>query len=124
MGNGPLEQPLLYIVNYNGSIVNTTNTYIEFAPPEVPVPYFIASVTVTVTAVNIFGFGPTSRVVSAEISKSHIQYYITYIHTYCIIKNYKYVYTYMHNMVTALPVHKLRMYVATYVCTYVQYLYS
>ena len=71
MGNGPLEQPLIYRVYYNGYFENVTGltTYLILTAPAVPVGYFVSNVTVSVTAINRFGAGPPSENVSAEISK-------------------------------------------------------
>ena len=40
-----------------------------FRAPAVPEGYFDSNVTVSVTAINRFGAGPSSENVSAEISK-------------------------------------------------------
>ena len=77
-GNEPLERPLLYSVNYNGSVINVTSpkTYAMFTAPAVPEPYYVANVTVTVTAINRFGAGPPSEAVSYEISKLCVTYVV------------------------------------------------
>ena len=71
MGDGPLEQPLVYRIYYNGNFENVTSpsTYLMFRAPAVPEGYFDSNVTVSVTAINRFGAGPPSENVSAEISK-------------------------------------------------------
>ena len=71
IGNGLLEQPLVYRVYYDGYFENVTSpsTYLMFRASAVPEGYFASNVTVSVTAINRFGAGPPSENVSAEISK-------------------------------------------------------
>ena len=70
MGNGPLEQPLLYKVYYDGDVVNVTSPMTQLTrPANVTDGSFVRNVTVSVTAVNRFGTGPPSDNVSVEISK-------------------------------------------------------
>ena len=71
MGDGTLNQPLVYMVYYNGNFENVTSptAYLMFRAPAVPEGYFDSNVTVSVTAINRFGAGPPSENVSAEISK-------------------------------------------------------
>ena len=71
MGTGPLEQPLVYKVKYNGTTENVTspNTTLTFTAPSLPDDVFIDNITVTVTAINIFGRGTPSDVESMKISK-------------------------------------------------------
>jgi len=69
MGNGPLEQPLVYRAYYNGSFVNSSGTTIMFRVPPLPGGYFVGNASITITAINRFGAGPPSEIVSDEISK-------------------------------------------------------
>ena len=69
----PLEQPLVYEVNYNGSIQNVTspNTTLTFTAPPLPDGVFDGSITVTLTGINKFGRGTPSDPEHAVISKLH-----------------------------------------------------
>ena len=69
--NGPLEQPLVYEIYYNRSMINVTspNTTLTFTAPSLPDDVFVDNITVTVTAVNRFGRGAPSDPDSAEISR-------------------------------------------------------
>ena len=74
MGNGPLEQPLIYKVYYNGTMTNVTSptTELTFTAPSLPSDVFIDNITVIVTAINRFGPGTPSHPDSAEISRFFI----------------------------------------------------
>ena len=56
MGNGPLEQPLVYEVvlqwDDKGKNVTSPTTTLTFAAPPLPAGVFDGNVTVTVTAIN------------------------------------------------------------------------
>ena len=71
VGNGPLEQPLVYEVYYNGTRENVTSptTTLTFTAPPLPDGVFVDNITVIVTAINRFGHGSPSDPDSAEISK-------------------------------------------------------
>ena len=71
MGNGPLEQPLVYEVYYNGTRQNVTSstTTLTFTAPPLPDGVFVDNITVIVTAINRFGCGSPSDPESFEISK-------------------------------------------------------
>ena len=71
MGNGLLEQPLVYQVYYNGIImdVNSSTTTLTFTAPLLPDGVFVGNVTVNVTAVNRFGSGTPSDPDDFVISK-------------------------------------------------------
>ena len=79
MGNGLLEQPLVYEVNYNGTIKNVTSptTILTFTAPLLPDGVFSGSITVTVTAINKLGAGLPSDPEYFLISKL-----CTYMHAY------------------------------------------
>ena len=74
VGNGPLEQPLVYEVYYNGTMmnVNSPTTELTFTAPSLPDGAFIDNITVTVTAINRFGRGTPSDPESIEISELNI----------------------------------------------------
>ena len=76
VGNGPLEQPVVYEVNYNGTIQNVTSptTTLTFTAPSLPDGVFDANISVTVTATNIFGRGTFSDPKYFVISKLHALY--------------------------------------------------
>ena len=71
VGNGPLEQPLVYEVYYNGTRqnVNSPTTTLTFTAPSLPDGVFIDNITVTVTAINRLGHGPPSVPYNFEISE-------------------------------------------------------
>lgn len=71
VGNGPLDQPLLYKVYYNGTMENVTSptTELTFTAPSLPDGVFVDNIIVTVTAINRFGYGMPSDPVEFEISK-------------------------------------------------------
>ena len=71
VGNGPLDQPMVYQVHYNGSVVNVTSstTELTFTAPSLPDGVFVDNITVTVTAINKFGCGASSDPDNAEISE-------------------------------------------------------
>ena len=71
MGNGPLEQPLVYKVYYNGTRENVTSptTTLTFTAPSLPDGVFVDNITVIVTAINRFGRVTPSNPDSVEISK-------------------------------------------------------
>ena len=62
MGNGPLEQTLVYEVYYNGTSQNVTSptTTLTFTAPSLPDGVFVDNITVIVTAINRFGCGQPS----------------------------------------------------------------
>ena len=76
MGNGPLEQPVVYEVNYNGTMQNVTSptTTLTFTAPSLPDGVFDGNITVTVTAINTFGRGTFSDPKYFVISKLHALY--------------------------------------------------
>ena len=78
MGNGPLEQPLVYEVYYNGTSQNVTSptTTLTFKAPSLPDGVFNDSVIVTVTAINRFGRGQPS-----DPDYDEICMYTLHIHT-------------------------------------------
>ena len=88
-GGNPLEQPLVYEVNYNGTMQNvtSTNTTLTFTAPSLPDGEFDGKITVTVTAINRLGHGVPSDPEYAVISKLHHTYICT-VGTYCIIVTY------------------------------------
>ena len=71
MGDGPLEQPLVYKVYYNGTRENVTSstTTLTFTAPSLPDGVFVDNITVIVTAINRFGSGALSIPDYAEISE-------------------------------------------------------
>ena len=71
MGNGPLEQPLVYEVYYNGTRENVTGstTTLTFTAPSLPDGVFVGNITVIVTAINRFGRGTPSDPDYDEISE-------------------------------------------------------
>ena len=71
MGNGPLKQPLVYKVYYNGTRQNVTSptTTLTFTAPLLPDGVFVDNISVVVTAINRFGRGSPSDPESFEISK-------------------------------------------------------
>ena len=73
MGNGPLEQPVVYEVNYNGTMQNVTSptTTLTFTAPSLPDGVFDGNITVTVSAINRFGRGTPSDPENFVISKLH-----------------------------------------------------
>ena len=95
VGNGPLEQPVVYEVNYNGTMQNVTSptTTLIFTAPSLPDGVFYGNITVTVTAINRFGRGTPSDPENFVISKLHYAYIIMYSSTY--VCTY-YVVTYIH----------------------------
>ena len=62
MGNGPLEQPLVYKVYYNRTRQNVTSstTTLTFTTPPLLDGVFVDNITVIVTAINRFGRGVSS----------------------------------------------------------------
>ena len=82
VGNGPLEQPLVYEVYYNGTRqnVNSSTTTLTFTAPSLPDGVFVGNITVIVTAINRFGRGTPSDLESFGISKLYLFY--TYIRMY------------------------------------------
>ena len=80
VGNGPLDQPLVYEVCYNGNMMNVTsqNTQLPFTAPSLASDVFDDNITVTVTAINRFGRGEISDADSAVISRFHVQYMYLY----------------------------------------------
>ena len=71
MGNGPLEQPLVYEVYYNGTRQNVTSptTTLTFTAPSLPNEAFIGNIIVIVTAINRLGRGTPSDPDYSEISE-------------------------------------------------------
>ena len=57
-----LEEPLVYEVNYNGTMrnVSSSTTILTFTAPSLPDGVFSGNITVTVTAINRFGRGMPS----------------------------------------------------------------
>ena len=91
MGSGPLEVPLVYEVYYNGTMMNVTSptTELTFTAPSLPDGVFIDNITITVTAINIFGRGAPSDPGSEEISELCVRTYICmymYMYVYIIIR--------------------------------------
>ena len=76
MGNGPLEQPLVYEVYYNGTRQNVTSPTITltFTAPSLPNGVFMGNIIVTVTAINRFGHGTPSDPDYNEISELIVCY--------------------------------------------------
>ena len=74
--SNPLEQPVVYEVNYNGTMQNVTSptTILTFTAPSLPDRVFSGNITVTVTAINRFGRGTTSNPKYFVISKLHTLY--------------------------------------------------
>ena len=68
VGNGALEQPLVYEVYYNGTMVNVTSPTptLTFTAPSLPDGVFADNITVFVTAINRFGRGTTSDPVNEK----------------------------------------------------------
>ena len=79
MGNGPLDQPLIYQVYYNGTIKNVTSptTALTFTAPSLPDGVFVDNIIVNVTAINRFTAGTPSDPENFEISKIN-----SYVHTF------------------------------------------
>ena len=71
VGNGPLDQPLVYGVYYSGTMKNVTSptTELTFTAPSLPDGVFVDNITVTVTAINRFGYGTPSDPDYFEISE-------------------------------------------------------
>ena len=72
MGNGPLDQPLVYEVYYKGIImeVPSPTTTLTFIAPSIPDDVFAENLTVVMTAVNRFGFAPITVSNTIELSKT------------------------------------------------------
>ena len=85
MGNGPLDQPLVYEVYYNGTMINVTSptTELTFTAPSLPDGVFVDNITITVTAINRFGRAEISGADRAEISRFHVQYICLHMYKYC-----------------------------------------
>ena len=66
-----MEQPLVYEVYYNGTMINVTGvtTELTFTAPSLPSDVFVDNITVTVTAINRFGPGSPSDPEEFEISE-------------------------------------------------------
>ena len=79
VGSGPLDQPVVYEVNYNGTVQSVTspNTTLTFTAPSLPDGVFDGYITVTVTAINRLGAGLPSDPEYFLISKL-----CTYMHAY------------------------------------------
>lgn len=75
MGNGPLDQPLVYrvIVHINEPAIFATSstTTLTFNAPSLPDGMFADDISVTISAVNKFGYGPNSTSNSVEISENN-----------------------------------------------------
>jgi len=71
MGNGPLEQPLIYQVYYNDTTkeVDNITTYLMFAISPLPVGMFRDNILLNVTAMNRFGSGVASDTAIARVCK-------------------------------------------------------
>ena len=69
-----LELPLVYQVNYNGTMQNVTSptTTLTFTAPSLPDGVFDGNITVTVTAINRLGHGTPSDPEYSVISKLHL----------------------------------------------------
>ena len=78
MGNGALDQPLVYEVYYNGTMENVTSptTELTFTAPSLPDGVFVDKITVTVTAINRFGHGTPSDPEEFKISRFFHMYHI------------------------------------------------
>ena len=77
-----LEEPLVYEVNYNGTMQNVTipTTILTFTAPSLPDGVFSGNIIVTVTAINRFGRGMPSDPKNFLISSlNHIMYIICII---------------------------------------------
>ena len=63
-----------YQVYYNGTMrnVNSSTTTLTFTAPSLPDGVFTGTVVVMVTAINIFGVGPTSDPATAEINSMNV----------------------------------------------------
>ena len=95
MGNGPLEQPLVYEVYYNGTRENVTSptTTLTFTAPSLPDGVFVDNIIIIVTAINRFGRGTPSDpdydeiselrafiVISTYVRKMAFQFRDNYVH--------------------------------------------
>ena len=75
MGNGPLDQPLVYqiIVDISVPVINaaSSTTALTFIASSLPDGVFVDNITVIINAVNRFGYGPNSTSNSVEISENN-----------------------------------------------------
>ena len=71
VGNGPLDQLLVYGVYYSGTMKNVTSptTELTFTAPSLPDGVFVSNITISVTAINRFGYGTPSDPDYFEISE-------------------------------------------------------
>ena len=71
MGNGPLEQPLIYQVYYNGTTreVDNVTLSLTFSFSPLSVGIFRDNIHLIVTAVNRFGNGMPSVTATARVCK-------------------------------------------------------
>ena len=71
MGNGPLEQPLVYRVYYNGTTrdVDNITTSLTFPFSPLPVGIYRDNIHLIVTAANRFGSGISSNTAPATVCK-------------------------------------------------------
>ena len=73
MGNGLLDQPLVYqvIVDISTAAINANSsaTTLTFTAPSLPDGVFADNITVTISAVNRFGHGPNTTSNSVDISE-------------------------------------------------------
>ena len=71
MGNGPLDQPLVYEVYYKGIVMNVPSptSTLTFTAPLLPDDIFADNFTIIMTAVNKFGFAPIIVSNSVKIRK-------------------------------------------------------
>ena len=78
MGNGPLEQPLIYRVYYNGTTTDVDNvtTSLTFPFRPLPVGIFLDDIHIIVTAINRFGSGAASTAATARVCKLTITLYV------------------------------------------------
>ena len=99
MGNGLLEQPLIYQVYYNGTMRNVTSptTALAFTAPSLPDGLFVDNITVNVTAINRFSAGTPSDPENFEISKVD-SYVCTYICTFVKLATYVLMYILLLDM--------------------------
>ena len=106
MVNDPsaVAAPISYTTNYSGeNITNGSIPDINVPMTTIDLPAVDSDVNVFVTAMNVFGSGPSSNIVLDEISELHTAciYLCMYVRTY-ILEVCMYVHTYLK-----------------YVCTYI-----
>ena len=89
MGNGPLDQPLVYqIIVYIGApvmLATSSTTTLTFTAPSLPDGVFADDITAIISAFNIFGYGPNSTSNSVEISENNFAcLFCGYCLNYCL----------------------------------------